>query len=122
MRINMGQEIQIVQDRRSQKKLMIASYALFAAGLFLGGLSVIAAVILIYIKRRELTEFSDHCAYLLRTFWGVCLLWVIALLTFFIGVGIIIASVASIWFIFRVVYGAVKLFDDQGVTATGWLV
>ena len=90
-------------------------------GAFLIGWPSIIAVILNYVKRGEAqgTWLESHFTWQIRTFWygalwvGLCLLFV--LLTF--GIGIIVVwmplIIVSLWFIYRVARGWLRLGNGQ---------
>ena len=90
-------------------------------GAFLTGWPSIIAVILNYVKRSEVrgTWLDSHFRWQIRTFW-FGLLWV-ALCLFFIvgtlGIGILIAwlplAFVSLWFIYRIVRGWLRLRDGR---------
>lgn len=111
-----------IQFNDTQKKLLYIVYGLFITNLLFGGLTVIVGAILLYVKRNELSEYQDHYQYLLRTFWGYLILTLVGLILMFIGIGAIILFAISIWFIFRSIYGCWKLYENKGVTPTGWFI
>jgi uncharacterized membrane protein len=88
-------------------------------GAFLTGWPSIIAVILNYVKRSEVrgTWLESHFRWQIRTFW-FGLLWV-ALCVFFVvgtlGIGIILAwlplAIVSLWFIYRIIRGWLRLRD-----------
>ena len=90
-------------------------------GAFLIGWPSIIAVILNYVKRGETrgTWLESHFRWQIRTFWygalwvGLCLLFIILTL----GVGILIAwlplAIVSIWFIYRIARGWMRLRDGR---------
>jgi uncharacterized membrane protein len=88
-------------------------------GAFLTGWPSIVAVILNYVKRSEVrgTWLESHFRWQIRTFW-FGLLWV-ALCVFFVvgtlGIGIILAwlplAFVSLWFIYRIIRGWLRLRD-----------
>jgi uncharacterized membrane protein len=90
-------------------------------GAFLTGWPSIVAVILNYVKRGDVrgTWLDSHFRWQIRTFW-FGLLWV-ALCLFFVvgtlGIGIIIAwlplAFVSLWFIYRVLRGWLRLRDGR---------
>ena len=94
-------------------------------GTFLFGWPSIIAVILNYVKRSEArgTWLESHFRWQIRTFWfgllwvGLCALFVLATL----GVGILIAwiplAIVTIWFIYRVVRGWLRLRDGRPMYA-----
>ncbi|QEY26305.1 DUF4870 family protein [Neisseria zalophi] len=100
----------------------IIVYALYAASM-LAGVTVIAGVIMAYIKRDEMqgTLYYDHMQYLIKTFWWSLIGFIVGSITLFIVVGSIILIISAIWFIYRVVAGFIKLYDNKPVSADGWL-
>jgi uncharacterized membrane protein len=92
-------------------------------GAFLIGWPSIVAVILNYVKRGEArgTWLESHFTWQIRTFWygalwvGLCLLFI--LVTF--GIGIIVVwmplVIVSVWFIYRVARGWLRLRDGRAM-------
>lgn len=90
-------------------------------GAFLTGWPSIIAVILNYVKRSDVrgTWLESHFRWQIRTFWfgllwvGLCVAFIIA--TF--GLGILIAwipmGLVSLWFIYRIVRGWMRLSARQ---------
>ncbi|MCS4533730.1 DUF4870 family protein [Neisseria montereyensis] len=101
----------------------IIVYALYAASLLSIGAAVIAGVIMAYIKRDEMqgTLYYDHMQYLIKTFWWSLLGFIIGYITLVIFIGSIILFIVGIWFIYRVVAGFIKLYDNKPVSPDGWL-
>lgn len=119
----MQDQIQIPPSLEPNHNLMLITYGLFGLGILFGGLPTIAGVILAYIKRNEVAGFHrDHLLFLIRTFWGTVIGFVAGFVLSIIGIGIAIIWAISIWYIFRVIYGAVKFFENKTVTTTGWLM
>lgn len=108
----------------NHRTIMYIAYGLFGLGILFGGLPAIAGVILAYIKRSDMqgTIYHDHLHFLIRTFWGAFVGFIIGLILSLIGIGLVIIWLVSIWYVFRVIYGAVKLFDHKSVTPTGWFM
>jgi uncharacterized membrane protein len=94
-------------------------------GAFLTGWPSIIAVILNYVKQSDVrgTWLESHFRWQIRTFW-FGLLWV-ALCLFLIvgtlGIGILIAwlplAFVSLWFIYRIVRGWLRLRDGRPMYA-----
>ena len=94
-------------------------------GAFLIGWPSIIAVILNYVKRGEArgTWLESHFSWQIRTFWfgmlwvGLCLLFVVMTL----GIGIIVVwvplIVVTIWFIYRIVRGWLRLSENRPMYA-----
>lgn len=118
----------------SQRKLMYVIYGLFALGflfggipiidVFFGGMPTIAGVIVAYIKRDELasTYYYDHIQFLIRTFWGAVIGMLIGMVLVFVFIGTFVIWLVGIWYMFRVIYGFIKLLDNKTVTTTGWFM
>ena len=90
-------------------------------GAFLTGWPSIIAVILNYVKRREVqgTWLESHFRWQIRTFW-YGLLWValcVAFVVLTLGIGILIAwlplAAVSLWFVYRIVRGWVAVRDRR---------
>lgn len=111
-------------SNESHRKIMLITYGLFGLGLIFGGIPTIAGVVLAYVKRPEMTFtfYHDHMNFLIRTFWGGVLGMVVGLILAFVFVGFIVLWLVGIWYIFRIIYGFIKLMDNQSVTPTGWLM
>lgn len=109
----------------NQRTIMIVVYVLFGLGVIFGGLPAIAGVILAYIKRQDMLPnslYHNHLTFLIRTFWGSVAGTVIGFILSFIGIGILVLFAVGIWYLFRVIYGFVKLMDEKSVTTTGWFI
>jgi predicted membrane protein len=109
----------------NQRTIMIVVYVLFGLGVIFGGLPAIAGVILAYIKRQDMLPnslYHNHLTFLIRTFWGSVAGTVIGFILSFIGIGILVLFAVGIWYLFRVIYGFVKLMDEKSVTTTGWFM
>ena len=111
-------------DQDPQRKLMYIIYGLFGLGILFGGMPTIAGVIVAYIKKDELfgSYYYDHIQFLIRTFWGSMVGMLIGILLVFLFVGVAVIWAISIWYMFRVIYGFIKLMDNKSVTPTGWFM
>jgi uncharacterized membrane protein len=90
-------------------------------GAFLTGWPSIIAVILNYVKRRDVrgTWLESHFRWQIRTFWfgllwaSLCVLFVVLTL----GIGIVIAwlplAILGLWFVYRIVRGWQALRDGR---------
>ena len=90
-------------------------------GAFLTGWPSIIAVILNYVKRGDVrgTWLESHFRWQIRTFW-FGLLWVALCVLFVVGtlgIGILIAwlplAIVTIWFIYRIVRGWIRLREGR---------
>ena len=94
-------------------------------GAFLVGWPSIIAVILNYLKRRDVrgTWLESHFLWQIRTFWfgllwvSLCVIFVVATL----GIGILVAwlplGVITIWFIYRIARGWMALNERRPMYA-----
>jgi len=97
------------------RRIITIVYALQAAGFFTGGLTMVAAVILNYIKREDMegTMFASHCRWQIRTFWFGLLWSVLVAPSVAIGIGIVLLTAISIWVIYRIIKGWVRLSENK---------
>lgn len=94
-------------------------------GAFLIGWPSLIAVVLNYVKRGDVrgTWLESHFRWQIRTFWygvlwvGSCVLFIVLTL----GVGILIAwlplAIVSVWFIYRIARGWMRLRDGREMYA-----
>ncbi len=97
------------------------TYAMFALGLFTG-LFTVVGVIMAYAKRGEFANsvYADHLQYLIRTFWIALLGVIVGFLLMVILIGWVALIAIWVWYIYRIVMGAIRLNDGQGVSTTSW--
>ena len=98
----------------SLRQITTAVYALQAAS-FLIGVTALVALIINYVKRpdTEGTFLASHFTWQIRTFWYGLLWGLIGLIThvFFIGYLILLAN--TVWMLYRVIKGWLRLNDGQ---------
>src|SRR5512132_3271174 len=133
-----GQGAATVEPAESVVTLTHVIYALHAVSLvtgivtaatvvfaFLTGWPSIIAVILNYVKRRETrgTWLESHFRWQIRTFWFGLLFVVLCVLAIMTSLGIAIIvvwiplAIVTVWFIYRVGRGWVRLNHDQPMYA-----
>lgn len=98
------------------------AYGLLCATIwFESPMFAVAGAIFVYYYRQNFAGsiYQDHTAYVIRTVIGFVIL---SLLADFIGFGGLIYLVSIVWFIFRSIYGLVKVWKEQPVTPTSWLI
>lgn len=90
---------------------------------FITGWPSILAVVLNYIKRSEVrdTYLESHFRWQIRTFW-FALLWLVlsvllAATLIGIPVAFVLATIAGIWVLYRVVRGWLRLNDQREIAA-----
>lgn len=98
------------------KNVALVVYVLYALS-FLWGVTMIAGVIVAYVKRDDVsgTWLSSHFDWQIRTFWWGLLWCVIGLALAFIGVGFLILLVVYFWAMYRVIKGWLRLNDEREV-------
>jgi uncharacterized membrane protein len=103
------------EEQKSLKTLTVIVYVLQGVSFFVGGVTLIAAVIINYIKLEDVqgTWLESHFRWQIRTFWYFLLWLVIGITTAFVIVGFFILIVNSIWFIYRVVKGGLRLSESK---------
>lgn len=106
------------QVTEKQKKYLLVTYIVFAVGLFTGGLITIAGLVMAYLKRSDYNNsiYQSHVTYLIRTFWIGLLYGFTSFILTFIGIGIILGILTTIWYVIRIVKGFVTFYDDKPMT------
>ncbi len=106
----------------SARNFTWATYAMYAVGLFTG-LFALVGVIMAYAKKEEFasTIYQDHLRYLIRTFWGALIGCIVGFLLLIIFIGWFILMAVTVWYIYRIVMGAIRLYDGKTVSTTSWL-
>jgi uncharacterized membrane protein len=101
-------------DTESLKGVTQVIYALMALA-FLVGISAIAAIVMVYIKRDDARDswLESHYRWLARTFWFGLLWAVLGFITFFILVGWAILFANAVWLIYRIAKGWLDLNDGK---------
>lgn len=98
----------------SMKQLTQVVYALQAAS-FLVGVSLIAAVIVNYVKREDVagTLYESHFTWQIRTFWWSLLWGAIGAVLMIVVVGFAVLAADAIWFLYRVIKGWLRLSEGK---------
>ncbi len=112
---NQGSEQSAVNTELDRaKKVTMAVYALQAAS-FVLGVTLIAAVILNYIKKEDVqgTWLASHFRWQIRTFWFSLLCGAIGAVTLLAGIGFVILGITTIRFIYRIVKGWLRLSEGK---------
>jgi uncharacterized membrane protein len=116
---------QVIYGLHAFSLLMGIVGAATIVGTFLTGWPSIIAVILNYVKRSDVrgTWLESHFLWQIRTFW-YGLLWVALCMAFIVltlGIGLVIAwlplGAISIWFIYRIISGWLRLRDNRPMYA-----
>lgn len=104
-------------SRRHHNAAALVAYVLHLVGTITGLPSIIALVIN-YIKRHDGPPMVDtHHSWMIRTFWWALVWWIIGALLWVFLIGIAIAGIAWLWFVYRHVRGLLRLLDDRPMPA-----
>jgi len=111
-----SEEISTDRATESLKTITQVVYGLQAAS-FLIGVSFLVALIINYVKRDEArgTWLESHFRWQIRTFWFALLWFVVGFMTAVIGIGYLILFANTIWIIYRIVRGWLRLLDGRGM-------
>jgi len=98
-----------------RKKLAMLVYALQAASLFTGSLTLFAGVIINYVRMDDVkgSWIESHFRWQTKTFWYSLVWMVIGGVTVIFLVGWVILLAISIWMIYRIVKGWVYLSENR---------
>ena len=106
---------------RQLKNYALAAYILYFLSLIVGLTSIVGLIIAI-IKQPEAkgTYLESHFKLLIRVFvWGL-IIAVLGLLTSFIGIGLLILIAGSIWLLYYLVVGLIRLLNDEPAPNIFW--
>lgn len=96
------------------KTITMVIYALQAVS-FLFVITFLVAVIINYIKRDDVRNswLESHFRWQIRTFWFTLLWMILGYLTLFILVGYLVLFANSIWLIYRIIKGWLRLSEGR---------
>ncbi|WP_116138003.1 DUF4870 family protein [Trinickia diaoshuihuensis] len=108
---------------RDLRTLTHILYALFALHWFTGGLSILVAIILAYLKRDDAagTPYEAHMTWLIRSFWIALAGYVIGGALVFVVIGFVVLAAVTIWMIYRIVKGWLYLYENKPLEPRAWL-
>ncbi|MBN1683919.1 MAG: hypothetical protein JW855_00525 [Gammaproteobacteria bacterium] len=106
----------ISSKEKANKTLALVIYILQAVAFF-NGITAIIGVIINYIKLDEVkgTWLESHFRWQITTFWFALLWTIIGVITFVFFIGMIILALNSIWVIYRIIKGWLRLNENQPV-------
>ncbi len=110
--------------KTSPKTWAIVVWGLYIASYFTFALTMIAGLIIAYVKRGDLigTPFESHMTSAIRTFWISLIVGIIGFLLMLLGIGFLILGVLAVWQLFRVIRGLIRAMDDRPIDdPQGWL-
>ncbi len=107
-------EMQPDERLKSLKGITTVVYALQAAAI-INGFTFVAAVIVNYIKRDDVrgTWLASHFRWQIRTFWFSLAWGLVGVVTYLAGIGVTILLVDTVWVIYRIAKGWLRLHDNQ---------
>jgi uncharacterized membrane protein len=108
---------------RGLRTLTHVLYALYAAYWLTGGLTVLIAIIINYLKRDDVagTPYEAHFQWQIRTFWWALLGHVIGVALIWVLLGFPVLAVVGIWTLYRVVKGWLYLFENKPLQPRAWV-
>lgn len=102
----------------NERVVVWVCYGLYGLGLFGMLIPSIAALIVNYIKvDQSRAPYAEHHRWLIRTFWWGLLWGVIGALLMFVGVGAVILFAVAIWWLYRLIKGALALSENRAPVA-----
>jgi len=107
---------------RDLRTLTHILYGLFALHWFTGGISIIVAIILAYLKRDDAvgTPYEAHITWLIRSFWAGLVGYVIGVPLIFVGIGFVVLAAVGIWMLYRIVKGWLYLYENKPLQPRAW--
>jgi uncharacterized membrane protein len=112
-------ELAIVDEReKANKTLTTLIYGLYAASLLVG-ITGLVAIVMNYVKRGDVagTWLESHFRWQMRTFWFWLLWTVVGVITAIIVVGWVIIIANTVWVIYRIVKGWLRLNENKPMYA-----
>ena len=103
------------ESRNDFEQLTTLVYILQALGFFTGGLTMIAGVVVNYVRKDDVADswLASHFRWQIRTFWFFLLWSVIGYIAVFVVIGIPILFASLIWAIYRIVKGWLYLSENK---------
>lgn len=98
----------------TERNTLLIAYILHGLGVF-NGLTSIAGVVLNHLKVNESRSafITSHHRWLIRTFWWGLLWFAVSWLLTFILVGFLGFIVLAVWWIYRIVRGALNFVERR---------
>ncbi|MER1966271.1 hypothetical protein [Castellaniella sp. GW247-6E4] len=102
------------ESLRSARTLTAVIYGLQVAAFFLG-ITAVIALIINYVKRGDVrgTWLESHFRWQIRTFWFSLLWMIVGAATVFVLVGYAIIAANTIWVLYRIIKGWLRLNDSK---------
>lgn len=91
------------------------TYGLYALAA-ISGFPMLIGLIVAYIARGEAPDWlKGHYTFLIYTFWGGLLFIAVGIVTWIVGVGMLLLWLLPLWYVIRVVRGWIWLENRQSV-------
>ncbi len=97
-------------------------YGLYALHWFTGGISIVVAIIIAYLKRDDAagTPYEAHITWLIRSFWFGLAGYIVGGALVFVIVGFFVLAAVSIWMLYRIVKGWLYLYENKPLEPRAW--
>lgn len=119
--------------KNNLKNLTLILYTIYIVSIFIGGFLSIVALIVNYLKIKDVqgTIYQSHFRWQIRTFWWYFALMLLGILPFLLILnldnfielmpitltfGVPVILIATIWNIYRLVKGMLKVIDQQEIS------
>jgi uncharacterized membrane protein len=109
--------------QRSLRTLTHVLYALYAVYWLTGGVSILIAIIINYVKRDDVvgTPYEAHFEWQIRTFWWALLGHLVGVALIIVMIGIPILWAVALWTLYRIIKGWLYLWDNKPLrTPRAW--
>lgn len=107
----------VPNQEESNRTIVLVAYILGAVGIFTAFVPILIALIICYVKRGEAVGsiYYSHYDWLISTFWIGTFWFVVSVVTWLIGVGMVIYLALSIWLLYRFVKGLLRFIERKAV-------
>ncbi|HIQ14654.1 MAG TPA: hypothetical protein EYH38_03655 [Leucothrix sp.] len=111
----MNEEVSTINNNENSQKTIATIVYLLQAVSFLLSFTYIIAVIVNYVKKTDVagTWLESHFKWQIRTFWYSILWSILGLISIYFIIGIPILIANTIWVIYRIIKGWLRLNDGK---------
>jgi uncharacterized membrane protein len=113
----MSPEPQLLPSETEERSLRLLTHLVYAlqALAFLTLVTPLAGIVINYVKREDAaaTFYESHFRWQIRTFWWGLLWSAIGVITLLILIGKLILLAATVWYIYRIVKGWLRLIENK---------
>lgn len=102
--------------KESDYTFLLITHILMGVAIFTG-LTSLVALIMAYVKQPDVrgTYLESHCKWVIETFWWSFWIGIIGVILSFVVIGVPILIALSIWYIYRVVMGAIRISERRAL-------